>query len=56
MTLSPRAEAIVRELVEGGRYADLNEVIEQALQTLDERDHLERLRAMLWIGIAFCGP
>jgi putative addiction module CopG family antidote len=51
VTLSPRAEAIVRELVEGGRYADLDEVIERALEVLDYQERMERLRAMLQVGI-----
>ena len=51
VTLSPQAEAIVRELIDGGRYADTDEVIEQALQSLDERDRLKELRAKLQSGI-----
>ena len=51
VTLSPKAEAIVRELVEGGRYADLDEVIERALEALDYQERTERLRAMLQEGI-----
>jgi putative addiction module CopG family antidote len=51
VTLSPHAEEIVRELVEAGRYASADEVIERALQALDYQERLERLRAMLQIGI-----
>src|SRR5215212_6206944 len=51
VTLSPHAESIVREMVEDGRYANPDEVIEQALQTLDERDRLECLRSMVQVGI-----
>ena len=51
VTLSPRAEAIVRELVEGGRYANPDEVIEHALMALDYQERLERLRDMVQVGI-----
>ena len=51
VTLSPRAEAIARELVEGGRYADLDEVIERALEALDEQERMGRLREMVQVGI-----
>jgi len=51
VTLSPKADAIVRELVEGGRYADLDEVIERALEALDYQERMERLREMVQVGI-----
>ena len=51
VTLSPKSEAIVRELVETGRYASTDDVIAQALQTLEEQDRLRELRAKLQSGI-----
>ena len=51
VTLSPHAEAIIREKVDSGRYGSSDEVIEQALQDLDERERLERLQAMLQVGL-----
>jgi len=51
VTLSPHAEAIIREKVDSGRYGSSDEVIEQALQALDERERLERLQAMLQVGL-----
>ena len=54
--LSPRAEAMIEERLAGGRYRDVDEVIEEALLALDERERddqkrLETLRAKLQIGI-----
>ena len=51
VTLSPGAEAIVRELVEGGRYSSTDEVIERALEALDYQERLERFRDMVQVGI-----
>ena len=51
VTLSPRAEAIVREKVDAGRYADPDEVIERALEALDYQERMERLREMVQVGI-----
>jgi putative addiction module CopG family antidote len=51
VTLSSRAEEIVREMVETGRYASTDDVIAQALIALDYQERLERFRAMLQVGI-----
>jgi antitoxin ParD1/3/4 len=51
VTLSPRAEALIQVKLVGGRYRDVDEVIEEALLALDERERLETLRAKLQIGI-----
>lgn len=47
LTLPPELEAIVRERVESGRYADDIAVVDEALRLLEERDKLEHLRALL---------
>jgi antitoxin ParD1/3/4 len=52
VTLSPEAEELVRRRLEMGPYRSVDEVIEEALQALDERDRLVRLRAAIAIGDA----
>jgi antitoxin ParD1/3/4 len=47
ITLTPRAEALIRQKVANGLYASADEVIEAAVMLLDERDRFERLRASL---------
>lgn len=42
--LTPQLEAFVREKVDTGRYGDAREVIEDALQLLENRDRIERLQ------------
>lgn len=50
--LSPESEALVRDKIESGRYADAGEVVQDALRLLDERDkRLQELRAELQIGL-----
>ena len=52
VTLSPELEALVRDKIESGRYADAGEVVEDALRLLEERDkRLQELRAELQIGL-----
>lgn len=46
-TLTPETEAAVLGKVAAGRFADPDDVIEQALLLLDERDRLEYLRGLL---------
>jgi antitoxin ParD1/3/4 len=50
VTLTPEAEAAVREKVESGRYQTVDEVIHEALRALDERERIEHLRAKLQTG------
>lgn len=50
LILSPECEAMVREKVASGRYANISEVIEDALRLLDERDRRQRLRDAIAIG------
>ncbi|MDP9363771.1 MAG: type II toxin-antitoxin system ParD family antitoxin [Chloroflexota bacterium] len=45
--LAPGLEAIVRERIESGRYANDGAVIDEALRLLEERDKLEHLRALV---------
>jgi antitoxin ParD1/3/4 len=45
--LTPRLEAVIREKVDSGRYASAREVIEDALQLMENRDKVERLRAAI---------
>ncbi len=47
VTLTPRLEALVQEKVEAGAYGTADEVIEEALRLLDQRDRRERLRESL---------
>jgi antitoxin ParD1/3/4 len=50
VTLTPEAEAAVREKIESGRYQTADDVIHEALRALDEREGLEQLRAKLQTG------
>ena len=52
VTLSPRAEALIQERIASGSYQDAEELIEDALHALDERDRLARLRAAIARGDA----
>ncbi len=51
VTISPEREAMVREKVASGRYANANEVIDEALHLLDERDRRARLQAAIDAGL-----
>lgn len=45
--LTPEFEDLIQQMVEGGRYGDASEVVQEALRLLDARDRLERLRAAI---------
>jgi putative addiction module CopG family antidote len=47
VTLSPQTEALIRQQLESGRFRDADEVVEEALLQMDERDRLATLRALL---------
>lgn len=47
ITLTPRAEALIQERLESGRYTSADEVIEEAVMLLEARDRFDRLRASL---------
>ncbi|MGH2561047.1 MAG: type II toxin-antitoxin system ParD family antitoxin [Thermomicrobiales bacterium] len=52
VSLSPQVEARIRQRVEAGTYHSADEVINEALSLLDERDRqLLALRAKLQIGL-----
>jgi antitoxin ParD1/3/4 len=53
--IGPRYEALVRDLVESGRYTDASEVLRDSLRLLEEREtqratRLETLRDEIRIG------
>jgi putative addiction module CopG family antidote len=49
--VSPQVEAKIEQLVASGHYADAGDVVDKAVQLLEERERkLERLRAELAIG------
>lgn len=56
ITMTPEAEAKIREKVESGQYASADEVIGEAPRRLDEHEQatLDRLRALIDEG--FEGP
>lgn len=52
VSLSPQAEARIRQRVEAGAYHSIDEVIDEALSLLEERDQrLQALRAKLQVGL-----
>jgi putative addiction module CopG family antidote len=51
VTLTPHTEALIQQKLATGPYRDTDEVIERALQALNDQEQLERLRAMLQEGI-----
>ncbi len=48
--LTPQTEDMIRRKVEMGPYRDADEVVAEALQLLEERDRLARLKAALASG------
>ena len=51
--LGKHFEAMIREKVASGRYANASEVVREALRRLEEDDEkLQRLRAMIAEGLA----
>jgi antitoxin ParD1/3/4 len=51
MILTPRLEALVRQKVAAGPYRTADEVIQEALDALEEREQVQQLRSKLQIGI-----
>ena len=51
VTLTPELEAMVQRKLESGPYADAGEVVREALQLMEERDRLQRLRAAVLEGV-----
>jgi putative addiction module CopG family antidote len=52
VTLAPRTEAMIRQKIDDGPYRDADELIQDALLALDERDRLSRLRSAIAIADA----
>lgn len=50
VTLSPQLEQLVRRKVESGRYQSFDEVVEEALGLLEERDRWDTFQAELKVG------
>ncbi len=50
VSLSPELEALIRRQVETGQYNTPDQVMQEALQLLEERDRQRRLRAALAVG------
>ena len=51
VSLTPELEAMIRERVSSGRYADASEVVREALRLLEEQERLERLRSLIAVGL-----
>ena len=47
ISLTPEQEAMIREKVESGRFANSSEVVWAALRLMDEHDKREHLRAAI---------
>ncbi len=52
LVISPERKAMIQRQIASGRFADISEVVEEALRLLEERDRLNRLRAAIAIGDA----
>jgi len=50
ITLNPDVEAKARQKVDAGLYADVDTVLLEAIELLDRRDKVERLRALIREG------
>jgi antitoxin ParD1/3/4 len=50
VTLTAEQEELVRSKVASGRYSDVSEVVNQALQLLDDYEREEAFRAAVMIG------
>jgi putative addiction module CopG family antidote len=47
ITVTPKAEKLIRQKIANGSYQNPGEVVEAAMVLLDERDRLEHLRSLL---------
>lgn len=52
VTLTPLAQAIIQQKIDTGHYTTADEVIEEALRALADRDRLARLKEAIAIGDA----
>jgi antitoxin ParD1/3/4 len=51
VSLTPEIEKMVAEKIESGEYSDASEVLRQALELLEERDRLIKLRRDVSLGV-----
>jgi putative addiction module CopG family antidote len=51
ITLTPQVEALVRQKMADGKYGSESDMIEHALEALDERERASHLRTLLQSGI-----
>ena len=51
VTLTPETGAMIQQRIDSGRYDDANEVVQEALRLLNERDRLEHLRSLVAVGL-----
>lgn len=52
VNLTSKVEEMIRRKVDAGHYRSADEVVEDALRALDERDRIVRLRAAIAVGDA----
>ncbi len=51
VTLAPQDEDLIQQKIEAGPYRSVDELIQEALEALDERERLHNLRAKLQRGL-----
>ncbi|MCA9880726.1 MAG: type II toxin-antitoxin system ParD family antitoxin [Thermomicrobiales bacterium] len=51
VVLTPQLEALIHQKVQSGRYSSASEVVQEALQLLEEREAFQRLAAAINVGI-----
>ncbi len=52
ITLTPQLEAMIQKKVASGQYDTASDVVEEALQLLDEKERIARLKAAIAVGMA----
>ena len=51
VTLDPQLSALLRQKVDAGLYRSADAALREAVRLLDEHDRLQRLRALLAVGV-----
>ena len=51
VTLAPQIEDLIQQKVEAGPYSTADELIQEALQALEEREGLQYIRTKLQVGL-----
>lgn len=51
VSLTPQLERMIEERIASGRYGSANEVIQEALQVLEDRERLQGLRRQVAEGL-----